>query len=85
MAHKEFIVGEHMFLKVKGKSSSLKLESFPNLVARYCGLFEILEMIGPLTYIFALPTSMKVHIVFHVSLLKKYVLNLNHVNVWTII
>lgn len=43
----EFKVGEHVFLKVKAKRSSLKLESCPNLVARYYGLFEVLEKISP--------------------------------------
>jgi hypothetical protein len=41
-----FKVGEDVFLKVKTKISSLILENFPKLAARYCGPFEILEKIG---------------------------------------
>jgi hypothetical protein len=40
--HKEFKVGDHVFLKVKANKSSLKLGNFSKLAARYCGPFEIL-------------------------------------------
>jgi hypothetical protein len=40
--HRKFKVGEHVFLKVKAKRSSLKLGSFPKLATRYCGPFQIL-------------------------------------------
>jgi hypothetical protein len=83
--HKGIKVGEHVFLKVKEKRSSLKLGSFPKLAVRYCGPFEVLERIGPVAYMLALPTSMRVHNVFHVSLLKKYVPDPNHVIDWTVI
>jgi hypothetical protein len=83
--HIEFKVGDHVFLKVKSKRSSLKLEIFPKLAARYCGPFEILERIGPVAYMLALPTSMRIHNMFHVSLLKKYVVDIKHVIDWTII
>jgi hypothetical protein len=78
-------VGDHVFLKVKASRSSLKLGSCAKLAARFCGPFEILERIGPVAYILALPASMTVHNVFHVSLLKKYVLDVNHVIDWTVI
>jgi hypothetical protein len=41
--HREFKVGDYVFLKVKAKRSSLKLGNYYKLVARYCGPFEILE------------------------------------------
>jgi hypothetical protein len=75
----EFKVGEHVLLKVKPKKISLKLGSCTKMVARFCGPFEILYRIGPVSYMLALPTSMNVHNVFHVSLLKKYVHDPNHV------
>jgi hypothetical protein len=71
--HREFKVGDHVFLKVKTNKSSLKLGSCAKLVARFCGPFEILERIRSVAYMIALPTSMTVHNVFHVSLLKKYI------------
>jgi len=72
-------------LKVKSNRSSLKLGNCSNLEARYCGLFEILERIGPLAYMLAFPASMSIHNVFHVSLLKNYIPDANHVIDWNVI
>jgi hypothetical protein len=70
---------------VNPKKSSLKLGSCTKLVARFCGPFEILDRIGPVAYMLALLASMNVHNVFHVSLLKKYVHDPNHVIDWHLI
>jgi hypothetical protein len=83
--HREFKVGDHVFLKVKANRSSLKLGNCTKLVARLCGPFEILERIGPVAYMLALPASMSIHNVFHVSLLKKYIPDANHVIDWNVI
>jgi hypothetical protein len=79
ITHREFKVGDHVFLKVKARRSSLKLGNCSKLATRYCGPFEILERIGPVTYMLVLPASVSIHNVFNVSLLKKYVLDTNHV------
>jgi hypothetical protein len=55
------------------------------LEARYYGLFEVQERIGPVAYIPALPASMRIHNVFNVSLLNKYIPYPNHVIDWTVI
>jgi hypothetical protein len=78
-------VGDHVFLKVKANRSYLKLGNCSKLAARYYGPFEILERIGPVGYMLALPASMTVHNMFHVSLLKKYIPNANHVIDWNVI
>jgi hypothetical protein len=78
-------VGDYVFLKVRTNKSSLKLGSFSKLAGRFCGPFEILERIGPVAYMLALPASMTVHNLFHVSLLKKYVPDANHVINWNVI
>jgi hypothetical protein len=69
--HREFKVGDHVFLKVRASRRSLKLGNRSKLVARYCGPFEILERIVPVAYMISLATSMSVHNAFHVSWLKK--------------
>jgi hypothetical protein len=83
--HREFKVGDDVFLKVKANRSSLKLGNCPKLAMRYCGPFEILERIGPITYMLAFSASMYIHNVFHVSLLKKYIPDANHVIDWNVI
>ena len=80
-----FKVGEHVFLKVKVKRSSIRLGCCPKLAARYCGPFEILEKIGLAAYMMAFPASIRVHNSFHVLLLKKYVFDPNHIIDWTVI
>jgi hypothetical protein len=83
--HREFKVGDHVFLKLKANKSSLKLGSCTKLAARFCGPFEILERIGLVAYMIPFPTCMFVHNVFHVSLLKKYIPDANHVIDWNVI
>jgi hypothetical protein len=83
--HREFNVGDHVFLKMKNNRSSMKLGSCTKLAARYYRPFEILERIGPVTYMISLPAYMTVHNVFHVSLLKKYIPDVNHVIDWNVI
>jgi hypothetical protein len=78
-------VGDHVFLKVKTNKSSLKLGSCAKLAARFCGSFEILERIGPVSYMLALPASMTIHNVFHLSFIKKYIPDANHVTDWNVI
>ena len=55
------------------------------MAARYCGSFEIIERICPIAYMLVFPTSMSIHNIFHVSLLKKYIRYANHVIDWNVI
>jgi hypothetical protein len=71
MIDREFKVGENVLLKVKPKKSSLKLGSCTKLATRFCGPFEILDRIGLVACMLAFPSSMNVHNVFHVYLIKK--------------
>jgi len=53
--------------------------SCTKLETRYCGPFEILNRIWVVLCMLALPTTIKVHNVFHVSFLQKYMHDPNHV------
>lgn len=83
--HKEFKVGDHVYLRVRSRKSYLKLGGCVKLTPRYCGPFEVLDRIGPFSYRIAFPTHMNAHNVFHVSLFKRYVHDLNHMIDWNVI
>ena len=83
--HREFNVGDNVYLRVRERKSSLKLGSFSKLSPRYRGSFEVLERIGPVAYRLAFSASTRAHNFFHVSLLKKYVRDPTHVINWDVI
>ena len=76
-------MGEHVFNKVGPKKSSLRLVSCAKIAPRYCGPFEILSTIGQIAYQLSLPSNLRVHNIFHISVLKKYVYDATHVLNWT--
>ena len=77
--NREFSIGDHVYLRVKEKKSSLNLGNCSKMSPRYYGPFEVLKRIGPIAYILLFPSITRAHNVFHVSLLKKYVHDPNHV------
>ena len=83
--NREFSVGDHVYLRVRVKKSSLKLGSCAKMSPRYCGPFEVLERIGLVAYRLVFLTSTRAHNAFHVSLLKKYVHDPNHVINWDVL
>ena len=83
--HKDFSFGDHIYIRVRPRKSSLNLGSCAKLSPRYCGPFEVLERIGLVAYRLAFPASTRAHNGFHVSLLKKYVHDPNHVINWDVI
>ena len=62
--------------------TSLRLGSCAKLAPRYCGPFEILSRIRQVAYQLALPPNLRVHNVFYISVLKKYVHDTTHVINW---
>ena len=68
-----------MFIKVRPKKISLRLGSCAKIAPRYYGPFEILSRIGQVTYQLALSPNLRVHNVFHIYVLKKYVHDATHV------
>ena len=55
------------------------------MALRDCGPFEILAKVGKFAYQLALPPTIKVHNVFHVSILKRYIHDATHVIDWNVI
>ena len=74
-----FAIGEMVFLRVKPKKSYLRLVKFKKLAFKYYGPYQITKRIGTRAYELLLPPYVRIHNVFHVSLLRKYVPNPHHV------
>ena len=76
---RSFEVGDMVFLRVKPKRSSLSLGKYKKLNARYCGPYLITKKLSKQAYELQLPPHIKVHNVFHVNILKRYVPNESHI------
>ncbi|GAB2293176.1 hypothetical protein Dimus_038252 [Dionaea muscipula] len=71
---KSFKEGEFMFLKLQPyRQTSPALRKNLKLAARCYGPYKILVAVGPVAYKLELPSSVVIHHVFHVSLLKRKV------------
>ena len=76
-------MGDHVFLKVMPKRGVVRFSKRGKLLPRYIGPFEVLERVGMVSYRLALPSILSsVHVVFYVSMLRKYTPNLTHVVDW---
>ena len=76
-------MGDHVFLKVMPKRGVIRFGKRGKLSPRYIRPFEVLEMVGIVSYRLELPPSLSsVHDVFHVSMLRKYTPNPTHVVDW---
>ena len=66
----EFSVGEEVALDAR--HLTLKTTGPNKLLPKYVGPFKVLQKVGKVAYRLELPSTMKCHPVFHVSLLHKY-------------
>jgi hypothetical protein len=64
-----FIVGQKVWLDTR----NMKTNYHKKMAPKREGPFEIEEVLGPVTYRLKLPTTWKIHNVFHAVLLKPYV------------
>lgn len=78
-----FQAGDHVFLKIKPRCGVIRFGKKGKLSLCYIGPFEILERIGEVVYRLALPPQLdRVHNLFHVSMLRKYMSHPSHIINW---
>ena len=76
----EFEVEDQVFLKLSPRKGVVRLGKRGKLNPRYIGPFEIVDGIGPVAYRLDLPEEFsRVHNVFHISMLRKYIPDSSHV------
>lgn len=70
----EFNVGNLVFLKLHPyRQHSVLRRAYHKLANKFYGPFPIEERIGKVVYCLTLPPSSRIHLVFHVTLLKKQI------------
>ncbi|XP_021741299.1 uncharacterized protein LOC110707581 [Chenopodium quinoa] len=76
----EFEIGDKVFLKVSPMKGVMRFGKKGKLSLKYIGPYEILQRIGKVAYRLALLMDLsKVHDVFHVSQLRRYIPDKSHV------
>ncbi|KAL6137810.1 hypothetical protein ACLB2K_063099 [Fragaria x ananassa] len=76
----EFQVGDWVFLKLSPWNGVVCFGKRGKLSPRYIGPYEIIERVGKVAYRLELPSELsKIHNVFHVSMLRKYIADPSHV------
>ena len=69
-----------MFLKVSPTRRVVRFGKKGKLSPRFIGPFKIGQRVGKCAYRLALPSSLsEVHDVFHVSMLRKYIIDPSHI------
>jgi len=72
--HEEFEVGTKVLLNSKNIIAPVnRNRPTQKLTPKYLGPYEVVEVISPTAYRLALPPTLRIHPVFHIALLKKYV------------
>ena len=75
-----FSAGDLVFLKVSPMKRVMRFGKKRKLAPRYFGLFEIRSRVSEVAYRLVLPPVLsRIHSVFHVSMLRKYIADPSHV------
>jgi hypothetical protein len=70
----QFAEGDQVFLQLQPyKKTSLKVEHCQKLEPKFYGPYTVLKHVGQVAYQLSLPIQSKLHLVFHVSCLKKVI------------
>ena len=73
-------VGDMVFFKVSPWRKILRFGKKGKLNPRFIGSYEVLERLGPVAYLLALPPELaKLHNVFHMSMLRRYRSDKSHI------
>ncbi|XP_074342612.1 uncharacterized protein LOC141680225 [Apium graveolens] len=68
----EFHVGDKVMVKLLPQQFKVFRNVHKGLICKYEGPFEVVGKVGKVSYKVQLPPNMKIHQVFHVSMLKPY-------------
>ena len=75
-----FSAGDMVFLKVSPMKGVMRFGKKGKLAPRYIGPFEIRSRVREVAYRLTLPHELsRIHSVFHVSILRKYIANPSHI------
>jgi len=75
----EFAARDHVFLRVTRTNDVGRAFYLTKLSPKFLGLYQISRRIGSVAYEIALPPQLaNLHLVFHVSQLRKYVFDSSH-------
>ena len=69
----KLVVGDMVLVRLQPyRHTSVANRCSNKLAKRYYGPFSIIECVGPIVYHLALPHESKIHLVFHISMLKLF-------------
>lgn len=71
-----FSIDDYVYLKLQlYRNQSIIRRSSQKLAAKFFGPYQVIDKIGNVAYKLELPPSIEIHLVFHVSQLKKHLRN----------
>eukprot|EP00253_Pinus_taeda_P013056 PITA_13056 len=80
---RRYEVGDQVFIRIKPNKSTIRFGKGTKLSPRFIGPFKVVERVGTVAYRLALPPNLhKIHNVFHVSILRHYIVDLSHKLQW---